>query len=390
MSQGTRVAIDDQIDIFAIGKRYRRLILVNVTVAVTVFVALAYILPPKFKSIGTLTIYSKYFQNPLVKDFIPELSDGIELRAQRENLIRQSFSDEYLEELGKKYHLLKYGPNTPEHLTEMEELRKDIEIFPVQATTFNVGFTNRDRVVTYNVAKDAIKRVVDTLLNERRQTIVKARDSIQRRVEGISLSAPGRADPMAAARPDVLRKEYLQLQEQVAALENQYTPQHPKVMKLRERMNLLQSWMRKSAPSRENFSDKPLLIDGEQKTVTKEVYDDLLKKLNYLNVLLDMDQDITSEYVSILTPPNRPISAVWPNKPMFLFWGLLTGLLASAIVILATEYYERTAPTARDFANELSLPYFGNLPRVPWADIKQTAKPGGRAKKPRPRFEEWN
>jgi uncharacterized protein involved in exopolysaccharide biosynthesis len=380
----------DNIDVLALVRRYRAIIAINLTVGCCLFLGATFLLAQKFKSSATLTIYTKYFQNPLVKDFLPELYDTSELKSQRENLIRQSFSDEFLNELGEKEGLFKAKAASPERETEVDEVRKRIEINSIQNTTFTVSFTHNEKKRTYEIEKTIVERVVSTLFAERRSTITKIRDSIQRRVEAISLNASGHPDPMASARPDLLRKELAQLREQVKALENQYTPQHPKVTQLVNRMNLIQGWLKMAAPEKPHAIDKVMLIDGQPRAVTKEVYEDLLKKLNYLNILLDMDEDGASEYVAVLNPPSRPLSPVWPNKAVFLMWGMLTGLLVSAMIVMITEYFERTAPSARDFARELDLPYLGALPRVPWVESTGKPRKPGAPKKKQVRLEEWN
>lgn len=390
MRQANLPHFSEQIDVLALVRRYRAVIAANVAAGCCIFFAAATMLPQKFKSSATLTIYTKYFQNPLVKDFLPELYDTSELRAQRENLIRQSFNDEFLNQLGEKEALFKTAAGTGERETEIDEVRKRIEIYSQQSTTFTVSFIHSDKRKTYTIEKQIVDRVIDTLFKERQQTITKIRDSIQRRVEAISLNTSGNPDPMASARPDLLRKELMQLQEQMRALSNQYTAAHPKVAKLRARIGLLEGWLKQSGASKTKSYDKPVLIDGQPRAVTKEVYEDLLKKLNYLNILLDMDQDSANEYVAVLNPPNRPLSPVWPNKAVFLMWGLLTGMLVSAMIILVTEYFERTAPSVRDFARELELPYLGTLPRIHWDEIHgKPRKVISRKKKPL-RFEEWN
>ncbi len=379
----------DHFDILALARRYRRIIGLNITGACLIFFSATFVLPQKFKSTATITIYTKYFQNPLVKDFLPELYDTSELKAQRENLIRQSFSDEFLTNLGSKYKLFRSSSESAERVSEMDDIRRRIETYSLQSTTFTVAFTHSDKKITYDIAREIVARVVETLAEERRATITKIRDSIQRRVEAISLNSSGNPDPMASARPEILAKEMAQLQEQVKALENQYTPQHPKVAKLRDRMVLIEGWLKSAGGTKSKSYDKAMLIDGQPKAVTKEVYEDLLKKLNYLNILLDMDREGANDYVAILNPPSRPLSPVWPNKAVFLLWGMLTGILVSSMIILVTEYFERTAPSARDFARELDLPYLGAVPRILWDDINGRPRKAPGKKKPA-RFEEWN
>jgi len=380
----------DNIDVLALIRRYRMIIAINLAIGCCLFLGSTFLLPQKFKSGATLTIYTKYFQNPLVKDFLPELYDTSELKSQRENLIRQSFNDEFLNDLGEKEGLFKSKSSSPERETEVDELRKRIEINSLQNTTFTVSFIHNEKKKTYEIEKTIVDRVVTTLFAERRSTITKIRDSIQRRVEAISLNASGHPDPMASARPELLRKELAQLREQVKALENQYTAQHPKVNQLLNRMKLIEGWLEKAAPEKPRVYDKAMLIDGQPRAVTKEVYEDLLKKLNYLNILLDMDEDSASEYVAVLNPPSRPLAPVWPNKAVFLMWGMLTGLLVSAMIVMVTEYFERTAPSARDFARELDLPFLGSLPKVPWSETGGKPRKSSGPKKKQVRLEEWN
>ncbi len=380
----------DHIDVLALVRRYRAIIIVNIGVACAFFFGITFLLPQKFKSTATITIYTKYFQNPLVKDFLPELNDTSEMKAQRENLIRQSFSDGFLNALGERNKLFKSGPESGERATEIDEIRRRIDTFSLQSTTFTVGFTHSDKKKTYAIEKEIVERIIDTIASERRATITKIRDSIQRRVEAISLNSTGHPDPMTSARPELLQKELAQLQEEAKALENQYTAQHPKVSRLRNRIMLIEGWLKAAGGSKTKSFDKAMLIEGQPKAVTKEVYEDLLKKLNYLNILLDMDSEGANDYVAVLSPPSRPLSPVFPNKALFLFWGLLTGLLISSVIVLVTEYLERTAPSVRDFAREVDLPYLGSLPKIPWNEIGGVPAKAGAGKKKHNRHEEWN
>ena len=57
----------------------------------------AQVLPKKYKSYFELTIYSKYFQSPLIGDFVPGMSESGDMKSQRESLIRQVLTPEYLD-----------------------------------------------------------------------------------------------------------------------------------------------------------------------------------------------------------------------------------------------------------------------------------------------------
>jgi uncharacterized protein involved in exopolysaccharide biosynthesis len=82
----TTLTIQDFSGIFS---KFRGMILTATLLSTVLFTAAAYKLPKKYKAHFILTIYSKYFQSPLIGDFVPELSESGETRSQRESLIRQ-------------------------------------------------------------------------------------------------------------------------------------------------------------------------------------------------------------------------------------------------------------------------------------------------------------
>ena len=157
--------------------KYRGWIITATVSGMVLFTLAATQAPKKYKSHFILTIYSKYFQSPLVGDFVPELSESGEIRSQRESLIRQILTPEYLDLLAAKYGI--YDPHKNPSLSwrekligrlktwtdrlgltqpanpesrlsaEREELRSRIEIYSINSTTFNVGFSYSDPGVTY-------------------------------------------------------------------------------------------------------------------------------------------------------------------------------------------------------------------------------------------------
>src|SRR5437660_10411979 len=94
-------------DVPRLFSKYGRLIVTGTLISVALFISAASLLPKKYKAHFVLTIYTKYFQSPLVGDFIPELSESSEIRSQRESLIRQVLTPDYLDSLGERYGI--YG-----------------------------------------------------------------------------------------------------------------------------------------------------------------------------------------------------------------------------------------------------------------------------------------
>src|SRR5580704_11398354 len=89
-------------DVPRLFSKYWRSILVSTLVSTIVCLVASHYVPKKYKAHFVLTIYSKYFQSPLIGDFVPGLSESSEMKSQRESLIRQVLTPEYLDALGTK------------------------------------------------------------------------------------------------------------------------------------------------------------------------------------------------------------------------------------------------------------------------------------------------
>src|SRR5579871_4399715 len=158
-------------DVPKLFSKYGFSIFVSTVVMTALFFAISFQVPKKYKTHFVLTIYSKYFQSPLIGDFVPELSEsGNEMMSQRESLIRQVLTPEYLDELGTRYGIYsssKKNPTPSSFMTrlmaldeglgfsqpgskdselseERESLRSRIEIFSQNNTTFKVGFVRSE------------------------------------------------------------------------------------------------------------------------------------------------------------------------------------------------------------------------------------------------------
>src|SRR5438046_10200332 len=99
-------------DVLRLFSKYRGLIVKGTVVSLRMFIAASMILPKKYKTHFTLAIYSQYFQNPLLRDFVPELYDTIEMKSQRESLIRQALTPEFLDSLDARYGIVRGRPRS--------------------------------------------------------------------------------------------------------------------------------------------------------------------------------------------------------------------------------------------------------------------------------------
>jgi hypothetical protein len=363
--------------------------------------------PKKYKSHFVLTIYSKYFQSPLIGDFVPELSESGEIRSQRESLIRQVVTPEYLDFLAAKYGI--YGsPKSPslswhekllshlrtwtEHLgltppvnpdsklsAEREDLRSRIEIDSLNSTTFNVGFVYSDPASTYGVTRDIHAEVIQSLLGLRVHTLTNIRDAVQKRLESLPppplLATTPVAPTVVAGGSETVEDELAGVRSQLHVLTSQDTEEHPLVMQLRDRERILVSRLDSLRAS--GYRTRRERASGEAGSTagTLETYSDLTKKLNYLNIAIDSDREHQSDYFATLETPLYPSAPLWPKKSLFALWGLALGLFGSLFIAALRENFDRSALHVRALAQQLRLPLLGELPIVP-SNTTQRTSPG--------------
>jgi hypothetical protein len=354
-------------------------------------------LPKKYKAHFVLTIYSKYFQSPLIGDFVPGLGESTEMRSQRESLIRQILTPEYLDMLGTKYGI--YGADKKNPLAfswislvnswsealglsdptskdsklsmERESLRARIEINATNSTTFNVGFVYSDPVVTLKVTQDIYAQVIQSLLDVRARTLDNVRGAIQNRLAALPVpTAPVAAAPAPALPPSDeqnVQNELTEVRNQLRYLTSQYTDEHPLVMQMRDRERILVSRLGNFSSASSgggSHRDGVRAAAGSGET-GRDMYSDLSKKLSYINIAIDSDRRHQGDYFAMLETPLYPAAPLGPKKALIVLWGIALGLFGSLFVSVIREYFERSTLHASSLAHQLDVPLLGELPPFP-------------------------
>jgi len=364
--------------------KYRGRIFTSMMVGMILAGGMAHVIPKKFKSHFVLTVYSKYFQSPLIGDFVPGFSESSDMTSQRESLIRQVLTEDYLDYLGNKYNLYDsrkksaslisrlsdyFSPsvNPDSKLSdEREDLRARIEIFPINTTTFKIGFVNSDAAVAYRVTSDIHAEVIRSLLELRMHTLANIRDAVRRQLGFLpvpTIPVPVVSAPSVPGGAEMLEEDLTDVRNQIRALTAQYTEEHPLVIQLRDRERILISRL-DSLRSSEGYSphrDNPQKVETSGEGA-RDTYSDLTKKLNYLNIAIDSDNQHQADYFATLEPPLYPSSPLWPKKGLFVLWGATLGLFGSLFIALLREYFERSTLHASGLAHQLGLPLLGELP----------------------------
>jgi uncharacterized protein involved in exopolysaccharide biosynthesis len=307
-------------------RRRGALVAAVLTTTLMAFLILYAALPNRYKSTFQITIPARYFQNPLIRDVVSEQYDTTEMRLQRESLLKQAIDDDFLDEIGERFHFYRSKPHASADL-EREELRKHFEIFGLNAATFQVGFIASRPEVSQEVTRKTLSRVTKTLVDHRRKSLLNIRDAIRSRMQALALASSNRGQ---------LQQELVRLEAQARELSIQYTERHPKMRELRARQRALRNWL-SSAESRIDSLDPEALATRDIEPNTREVYADLLKKLNYLEVALGMERTSEANDYAVLQSPSFPTAPLAPHLLNFIAYGLGSGVLLSIFLLLLTE-----------------------------------------------------
>ena len=362
---------------------------------VVLFSLIYFTVPKKFKSAAQITIYSKYFQNPLIKDFISEQYDPSEMRNQREALLQQSLDDAFVDQIGDEFKLYQTTPTDPKRGFEREELRKHFEIISLSADSYQVGFIWNTANTSFQVAQKTLTQVVQTLVDQRRKTITNVRNAIRARMEAMVLFMNNSPRSLGSTSRAQVEEQLEQIRSQIKSLLEQYKEKHPKVVQLRAREAVLAQYLNRSGQGDHAKEGGELprartppetLAGSEIEPGSKEVYQDLLKKYNYLNVALDMEKADDVNYYAVVAAPSLPLSAAAPKFFNFFSYGLACGILLALFVLLYDEFVRFSVANAEQRARFWGIPLLGTIPPHNWNPNKISDKSGDPGKQPN----DWN
>ncbi len=327
-------------------------------------------LPKKYKSTAVLNIHSSYFKSPLVSDLISEITDPSELSAQRQSLLRLALDDQFLDGLGEKYGLFKHSSESELQTVERELLLKRIEYFSLSATSFQISIGASDSYQAYNMTKEVLEQMTFTLIEERYQILVKARDAIQTQVEFLNRALK---DSQSGNQTQYLQNELDKINGNINSLRQKFTESHPDLLRLREKAKTLKSRMRGrpavAALEHDDFTGAFAIPSSKQPI--QDIYNDLLKKLSHLNIVLQMENDRDNvSYLAVIEQPRLAASPYFPKKRVVLTVGLVVGLVLGLVQAVFYELRKLTRLTPELAARSMQVPFLGELPALPKQDSR--------------------
>lgn len=331
-------------------------------------VAASLFLPKWYKSDTVLDIQSRYFRNPLVSDLVSEVTDPTELKSQRAALIQRALHQEFIDELGEKFHLFKSLPGTKKRRIERNDLLKNIEFHSLGATSFRLSAKATDSKTALKLTEDVLEQVTHIIIAARYGGLLRAQMAIQSQVEFLAKTLQ---DLGRVREVEQLRGRLQTVEERVKGMSARFTKEHPDLIALKkESMELSQQLKRSSGKSTifDVDMDARAFTHSQSETPIQDIYHELLKKLSHLEIVLRMEEsreDSEVMYLSILKEPSEAIEPFAPSLPRLLFIGSLCGLLAGVLQGLYFERKRSLEVTTERFLDDFDITNLGYLPALP-------------------------
>jgi len=336
----------------------------SITICATLALFVAAIIPKQFKSKAILNIQSSYFQNPMVNGLITEVNDPQELQSQRMSLLRLALSNSFIDSLAETNGLYteKTALNQQTLTIEREDVARRIQYYSLSPTTFEITSIAKEPNQAQNITSAVLERMKSTLIEERFDNLDGTKKAIESHVKNLGDNIHKIATPTGEI---AVQSELEKVEATLSGLLVKFTESHPEVQKLRARQKNLSAQRPKVVKKEQASPSDEVIARGGilAKQPSQEVYNDLLKKLSYLAIVLDMEKDRNNlSYLGVIEQPTLPVQAIFPNKNLFLAIGLVIGVLLGAFLSIISELGRRSVVSPAQAANLLDAPLLGELP----------------------------
>lgn len=319
-------------------------ILKTVGICTVLSIASFFLLPKRYKATATIALQTEYFQLPLVSGFLPETMDPQELRAKREALIHRALDQKFVADIARKFPLINHSEGGSTNNYELELLKKRFEIIPNGPSGFIVNFSAADPNVTYQVLNIFLKHLQGIMTEERRTTLLNLHGAIQDQLEVLSAGKQNvHGNTILAARPDLVKRRIVNVEREIITLQQSLSEKHPQIIALNNQLVHLQKYNKSWDGSSAIPQHQDLFAGAKVDESVKDLFDDLMKKYRYIDVVMYMDLQTKDHYLSYLDEPYVPHSPTWPKLPILLTWGIAAGFLIGAV-----SAFLRTPPSRQN------------------------------------------
>lgn len=348
-------------------RRHALLAFSCVTACLVLSVVALKVVPRKFKSVASIEIKNSYFEIPLLSDFGSGHDPG-EMASEKSALIRAAIDDDFIDRLGGEFGLYKAPAGSSARRVEREAVRARIDWMSTSPTSYQFSAVLDDPARAARMNAEVLAQVKDRFVETREKSILQYRASLKRELDALGIAAGGGVPgAVASGSSDLAREELAELQRRLQALKGQYTENHPRVVALVKRAEFLKRMISdptgRAAVGDAGAPRREALEGRSGKDSKSDIYEELFKKVNYLDVVIELEKDKNDvPYFDVIEEPSVPVSAVFPKLPNFLLAGALVGALIAGILIGYLELKRSAEMTPLEISAALGVPLLGVLP----------------------------
>lgn len=265
--------------------RFKWMALAIIATSLSCGIFLSLWIRPVYKVSSVISIAPSYFQNSLVREFLSEIYDPTEMKAQRLSAIMASLDTQFLNQLIKQENPKFSQLSAVEQSRLREEKFRSIEILSLQTSDFQVSVTGNDQERLVSINQAIISNIENHLKNKRESILSGLADSMSQEIKKIKSA-------------DFKSEDQVLLNQQ-----DSFSELHP---------------------IKANLSPESQSKLGE---IQYRLVEDLQHKLHYINIVLSAEKDRSPNYFQVVKSPEIPLKIIWPKKSLFILWSGLLGLM---------------------------------------------------------------
>lgn len=340
-------------DFIKLVLKYKFSVLVIIAICVGAFVELSVLIPKRYKADFELSIYPKYFKNPIINNVIPGVSSSQEMTQTIDANIKELMNNEFMDELATKYGF--YAPESMDGaaLTKARDMLRDrIKAYSTGTQSYRIDFFDNDPARALEVSDFLMARVRNFFIQSRIDTIETVKKIMRSRLESLNVTKKISEDEiadnaLASNNPAVLRSEIGKLDKDISALKKQFNVNHPRVLKLIQRRATIVNWLAQyenaepentgkvTDDSLSDTDDTLMIAPGVN--LADDISSKLFAKYHDINIALEVEKKSLPSYIGVIKAPSLPTEPVWPKKRLFASVGFVIGLIICFLYVLMKE-----------------------------------------------------
>lgn len=366
-------------DLFKIIYKNKFRIILICGIAVAFSIQLTNWIEKQYTSTFEINVYSKYFQNPLISEVIPDVYNIPEMRFAIDSMIKEAMNDDFIDGIGRDFNIYTATDDERELSKERQLLRDRFSSFSTGGQSYQISFSYKDPYIAKSITEKTLETVKGHIIDKRIKTIEMIKEIMVKRLNSFSatqkLNQQGSEKVLASKSPEALREELQKIENNLAALSKQYSENHPVILNLLERKETVNSWLKEFSFQNEFENIDITLGMTPDRLINEQLSSKFYTKYHDFNIALDIEKKSLESYIGLIKIPQLPTAPIWPKKRLFASLGFIIGLVMSFIVVFMSEVLMPSRDEKlRAEAKLLESMVLGTLPKVSFKGNKANKK----------------